>query len=109
MTTLPPVELSPELEAQFGTIINNLSPDQAEWEQKAEALSKPLNLKLRLTPTQHIRLERIAKDSNLSVEQLVTQCVGKLCDSNIGAPTIKAPSFAQGQKVSGYTGSVRRA
>jgi hypothetical protein len=111
MTLLNPIELSPEAAAQFGTVVNNteLSPEQAEWETKAEALDKPFNVKLRLTGSQNSRLHRIAADSNCSVEELVNAAVTKLVETNIGAPVITAPSWAANKtRVTGFTNSVSR-
>jgi hypothetical protein len=112
MTLLNPVELSPEAAAQFGTVVNNepaLSPEQSEWETKVEALDKPFNVKLRLTGSQNSRLQRIAADSNCSVEELVNAAVTKLVETNIGAPVISAPSWAANKtRVSGFTNSVSR-
>jgi hypothetical protein len=111
MTLLNPIELTPEAAAQFGTVVNNteLSAEQAEWETKAEALDKPFNVKLRLTGSQNSRLQRIAADSNCSIDELVNAAVTKLVETNIGAPVISAPSWAANKtRVSGYTGSVSR-
>jgi hypothetical protein len=111
MTLLNPVELSPEAAAQFGTVVNNeptLSAEQVEWETKAEELGKPISYKLRLTPSQAIRLQRIATDSNQSIDELINTTVVKLVESNIGAPTIGAPSFARGARVTGFSNSVQR-
>jgi hypothetical protein len=112
MTLLNPVELSPEAAAQFGTVVNNeptLSAEQAEWESKAEALDKPFNVKVSLTASQKSRLQRIAVDSGLSVDELVNQTLTKLVETSIGAPVISAPSWAKGKtRVTGYSGSVSR-
>lgn len=80
-----------------------------QWEQKIEKLSAPIKFELQLTPSQKVRLDRIADDKGLSLQELVQLTVVDLLDSNVGAPVINAPSFAkQGPKVTGYTGSVTR-
>ena len=110
--TLSPIELPEAQLEQYGTIVNNepdLSPEQREWETKAEALVKPLTAKIRLTPSQTVRLNRIATDRGVNIDELINQAVAQLVDSNIGAPAISGPSWAKDSvKVSGFSNSVSR-
>jgi len=112
MTTTPsldPIELSPEAAAQYGTVVNNLSPEQQMWEVKIEEVCKPFNVKVQLTPSQTVRLNRIAADNGKTIEELVNDTLVKLVENNVGAPVITGPSFAKSNvRVTGYTGSVSR-
>jgi hypothetical protein len=109
MSILPPIDVA---DPQFGTIVNNLpplSPDQQEWETKIESATTPFNVRLSLTASQVERLNRIAHDSNKTLDQLVNDTVVKLVSENIGAPLIGSPSFAKGARVTGFSNSVKRA
>jgi hypothetical protein len=109
MNILEPIDVA---DPQFGTIVNNLpplSPDQQEWETKIESVTTPFNVRISLTASQTERLNRIAHDSNKTIDELVNDTVVKLVSENVGAPLIGAPSFARGARVTGFSNSVRRA
>ena len=107
--SLDPIELSPEAQAQYGTVVNNLSEEQQKWEVKIEEMCKPFNVMVQLTPSQTVRMNRIASDTGKNIEELVNETLIKLVENNIGAPIITGPSFAKAAtKVTGYSGSVTR-
>ena len=101
--TINPADLPAEVLEQFGTIVNaEPSAEQQQWEQKIEEVSKPFTVKVRLTPSQKSRLERIASDKGLSIEETINEALVDLVETNVSAPTINSPSWAKaGPRVTG--------
>ena len=93
----------------FGTIVNNQPAQSNEWEEKTKELNTPVSVTLNLPTSFVARLQRVADDSSQSLDEWIASTVIDAIDGKVGAAVIKGPSFAKAGKVTGFTGSVKRA
>ena len=105
---LAPVPEELSVSDVYGTIINNQSPAPTQWDDRVKELETPVQVTLKLPTSFVSRLQRVADDSQKTLDEWITSTVIDAIDGKVGAAVIKAPSFAK-QKVTGYTGSVTRA
>lgn len=105
---LAPVPEELSLSEVYGTIVNNQTEVSTEWDDRTKELETPVSVTLKLPTSFVARMQRVADDSQKSLDEWVTATVIEAIDGKVGQAVIKGPSFARGPKVTGFTGSVTR-
>ena len=104
---LAPVPEELSVSDVYGTIVNNQPTVSTEWDDRTKELETPVSVTLKLPTSFVARMQRVADDSQKSLDEWVTETVIDAIDGKIGQAVIKTPTWARGPKVTGYTGSVR--
>ena len=105
---LAPVPEELSVSEVYGTIVNNQTTVSTEWDDRAKELETPVTVTLKLPTNFVARIQRLANDSQCSLDEWIAGTVIEAIDGKVGAAVIKGPSMAKGNKVTGFTGSVTR-
>ena len=92
----------------YGTIVNIKPSVTTEWDVRTKELETPITATLKLPTSFVARLQRVADDSQMTLDEWIASCVIEAIDGKVGQAVIKGPSFAKAGKVTGYSGSVSR-
>jgi hypothetical protein len=104
--TLPDLPEDFEVDTEkYGTVVNIAPTVDTEWQDKIEELTLPIKFIVNLTAEQKNRLNRIAKEKEMTIEELASSYVTGALDDSVGKSTISQPSWAK-KKVTGYKGGI---
>ena len=96
----------------FGIVVNNKEEPKDEWVEKADTLSLPLTFTLNIPAEKKQRMERMAKDANMTVDSYIQQLIDTHMSTAVAKPMITGPSMLSGtasnKRITGPTYSVKR-
>ena len=88
-----------------------MSEETPNFEELIEEVQQPLKLTIKLAANEKVRLQRLAADSSLSVEDYLASLIRDQLNTRVGAAVITGPSHLSGhglKKVMGPRGTVTR-
>ena len=92
----------------FGIVVNNQPEPDTQVEQQIKAVEAPFKALVKLNASELTRFDRVVQDSQMTRDEYIAKLIRERIDS-VSKPTITAPSFAKGGRITGPTYSVSRA